>query len=421
MGRYASLIILALFISVLFLRIHTQQTVQSSVENSVEKFDRVWARNIANSGATVALNALTLDVEATEGANNRSLYGGEFSYYYQRQEQDPTLGPTEIRVTCISEFHNSSDTVVVLLTRPSFSRYAYFTNYEGNIWFNTGDTLRGPVHTNTYFQMAGSPVFFDKVTSHQLYRDDQPYRIYPYGYTNPQFLGGTEWGVPYLSMPTNMPQDLVDAAKDSGLYLPNRYVWMKFQSNGTALICGRDYYSTPNDWEYSSYDISSTNGVIFNEYSGATPYLFVEGTAQGNYTVASDGRIVITDDITLANDPRSNPNSTDMVGLAASKDIIVYNNQWDTDRTILATCMTMNQYQSNTSNFYVYDYDDARYGTLHLYGGLIQRARGAVGLVGDEYSRRGYLKDYRWDPRLKHMTPPHFPMLFVLKKIAWWD
>ncbi|MBD3386977.1 DUF4900 domain-containing protein [candidate division KSB1 bacterium] len=421
MGRYASLIILALFISVLFLRIHTQGTVLDSVGNSVEKFDVAWARNIANSGATIALNGLTLNVEETEAVQNRSLYGGEFSYYYQRREEDPTLGPTEIRVTCTSRFHDSRDTVVVLLTRPSFSRYAYFTNYEGNIWFNSGDTLRGPVHTNTYFQMAGTPVFFDKVTSHQLYQSGQPYRIYPYGYTNPNFLGGTEWGVPYLSMPSSMPQELIDAAKDSGLYLPNRYVWMKFQSDGTALICGKNTYSTPDSWEYSSYNISNTNGVIFNDYPYETPYLFVEGTARGNYTVASEGRIVISDDILLADDPRYNPNSTDMVGLAATKDIIVYNNQYNTDRTILATCMAMNPYASTTSNFYVHNYDDYKYGTLHLFGGLIQRNRGAVGLVGDESTRKGYLKDYRWDSRLREMTPPYFPMLFVLKKIAWWD
>ena len=110
-----------------------------------------------------------------------------------------------------------------------------------------------------------------------------------------------------------------------------------------------------------------------------------------------------------------------MIGMVAAKDIIVYDNHIDQDRTIVGSIMSLNTSSSNSSNFYVDRYNKDRYGDLNLYGGLIQNARGAVGTVGNQYTRKGYLKDYHWDSRLQKTTPPYFPMLFVLRKIAWWD
>ena len=414
------LIVLGLFVSTIALKLQAHRFTNDSVSNYVDKHSQYQVRNIANAGAMIALNALTVDVEETQPANNISLYDGNYSYSIERQAEDASLGVTEVRVTCFGQYNNFKDTVVVLLTRPSFSRYAYFTNKEGNIWFATGDTIFGPSHTNTYFQMAGDPVFWGKVTSSETYNASNPYRVYPSGTTNPVFHDGTEWGVPKLTMPTQIPQDLIDASQNGGLCLNNKYVWLKFQSDGTAKIAAKNVYSIPGSGEYTTYDLSSTNGVIYSNYS-TTPYFFVEGTVNGNVTVGSKGHIYITDDLVYADNPQTNPDSDDMLGLVAERDIVVYNNHVDQDRTIQATIMTLNTNTAYNDNFWVYDYNYYRYGDLHLYGGLIQNSRGAVGLVGSETTRKGYLKDYRWDSRLKTMTPPFFPMLFVLRKIAWWD
>ena len=174
MDKVVSLILFGLIVSTMSLRLQARRSVTDSVVDVTDKYNEQMARNVANGGANVALNALTLDVTATQSASNVSIYNGQYSYYIERQAQDSTLGPTQVRVTSMSTFHNVSDTVVVLLTRPSFSRYAYFSNHEGNIWFWTGDTLRGPVHTNTYFQMGGTPVFSGKVTSHRVYNSHHP-------------------------------------------------------------------------------------------------------------------------------------------------------------------------------------------------------------------------------------------------------
>ncbi len=421
MDKVVSLILFGLIVSTMSLRLQARRSVTNSVVDVTDKYNEQMARNVANGGANVALNALTVDVTTTESASDVSLYDGQYSYYIERQDQDSTLGPTQVRVTSIGTFHSNADTVIVLLTRPSFSRYAYFSNHEGNIWFWSGDTLRGPVHTNTYFQMGGTPVFFGKVTSHQVYNSHQPYREYPSGSTNPQFLGGTEWQVPALTMPDEIPTELINTSQSGGIYINNKYAWLEFQSDGTVKIAAKNSSSNPPPSAYTTYTLSNTNGVIYVNYNSVRPTVKVEGTVNGMVTVASRGNIEITDDLIYADNPQTNPNSDDMIGLAAAKDIIVTNNQHDLDRTIQATVMTMNTAVASNKNFWVDHYNSDRYGYLRMYGGLIQQSRGAVGLVGSPSTRKGYLKDYRWDPRLQYMVPPSFPMLFVLRKIAWWD
>jgi hypothetical protein len=418
MGKAVIYIIFGLMAATTGLRLHIQGSATKSVDKVGEEYCKEMVRNIANGGANFALTALTVNVDENTPVTNASLSGGDYSYYFERDTEDPTLGSTQVRVTAIGNYEGLSDTIVVLMTRPSFSRYAWFTDYEGDIWFYTGDTLRGPAHTNTYFQMAGEPVFYGKVTSHLVYNSSTPYRKYDSS-TNPHFYGGTEWQVPQLTMPTQIPQETIDAAQSGGLYFNNRYVWMNFQSDGTVDICAKNTSSTPQSWEYTTYNIGSTNGTFYIYYY-YRPTVRVEGTVNGQVTVASRGYIYVEDDLVCADDPQTNPYSDDMIGLVAERDISVRNNQYLQDRTIQASIMTLNPTSGNTRNFYVYPYDQTEYGTLHVYGGIIQQARGAVGTFG-YHGRTGYLKDYEWDSRLSTISPPNFPCLFVLRKIAWWD
>jgi hypothetical protein len=423
MGKVVTLILFGIIVSTLSLRLQAQRTVTESIGSVSEKYNEETVRNIANAGANVALNALTINVDETQSAQNSSLFGGYYSYFFERPAQDNSLSSTQVRVTAIGNYSNLVDTVVVLLTRPSFSRYAYFTNNENGIYFQTGDTIRGPAHTNGYFYMSGQPVFTGKVTSHLVYSSDSPYYSNPADpSTNPDFQGGTEWQVPTLTMPTEIPQDLIDASQSGGIYINNRYAWIEFQSDGTVKIAAKNTSTTPTAGEYTTYTLGSTNGVIYVKYTTATrPTVQTKGTVNGGVTLASSGSIKVTDNLICADNPLTNPNSDDMIGITAARNIIVTNSQADQDRTIQATIMTMNSTASTTTNFYVENYSGTRYGRLNLYGGLIQQSRGAVGTTGTEITRKGYLKDYRWDPRLQNMAPPYFPMLFVLRKIAWYD
>jgi len=418
MGKALFYILFGLMAATTSLRLQMQGSATKGTDTAGENYKIEMVRNIANGGANIALNALTIDVNESTSVNDAALSSGTYSYYFERDSEDSTLGPTQVRVTAIGNYDDVSDTIVVLMTRPSFSRYAWFTDYEGNIWFYTGDTLIGPAHTNTYFQMAGEPVFYGKVTSHQIYSPSSPYRKYDAS-TNPHFYGGTEWGVPELTMPTEIPQETIDAAQNGGLYFNNKYAWMDFQADGTVKICAKNTSSNPTPGQYTTYNIASTNGTFYVYYS-QRPYVRVWGTVNGQVTVASRGYVYVEDDLVCADDPQTNPNSNDMIGLVAARDIVVRNNQYLQDRTIQSSIMTLNPNSGNNRNFYVYPYNQTEYGYLHVYGGIIQQARGAVGTFGGG-SRTGYLKDYEWDSRLAKINPPNFPCLFVLRKIAWWD
>jgi hypothetical protein len=422
MGKYASLIVLALLNAVLIVRLQTQKLIVENWDSTASTYDRLTVKNIANGGAALALQALTANVFETAAVTNMSLLNGKFSYKIERAAEDGTLGPTQIRITSIGAYNSLVDTVVVLLTRPSFSRYAYFTNMEGDIWFQTGDTIRGPAHTNEYFRMQGRPVFQGKVTSHLVYSSTNPYRKYDSS-TNPDFQNGTEWKIPQLEVPTEIPVELVNASKNAGIYIKGyTNVYMKFVGDGTALIARTNSTTEPSAGAYTTYSVSTTNGVIYVENTTSSrPNVYVQGTSPGQVTVASSGNIKVTGNLLCADNPRTNEDSEDIIGLVAAKNIIVTKNVKDVDRTIQASIMTMNPTVSSTTNFNVENYSTIRYGYLHLYGALVQQARGAVGVLGSSSSRFGYLKDYRWDSRLQRIAPPFFPMLFVLRKISWWN
>jgi hypothetical protein len=265
-------------------------------------------------------------------------------------------------------------------------------------------------------------VFHGKVTSSKWYNASDPYREHSSIPTNPQFLGGYEWGVDEISMPEEIPSYLINASQNGGIYIECKYAYLKFQADGTVRIAAKNGGNAPKESDYVTYDLSTINGAIYIHNNSVKPVAKVEGTVNGEVTVASLGSIEITSDLVYADNPRSNPASDDMIGLVAEDDIVVTENIVDTDRAIQASVMTLNTAVADAKNFYVEDYNKERFGTLNLYGALIQYSRGAIGTEGDSTSdRTGYSANYTWDTRLEKKSPPYYPMLAILKKIAWWD
>ncbi len=61
-------------------------------------------------------------------------------------------------------------------------------------------------------------------------------------------------------------------------------------------------------------------------------------------------------------------------------------------------------------SFYVDKYSQGSpRGVLHLYGGIIQRVRGAVGTGSASTIATGYAKDYIYDEKLVFRPPLNFP------------
>ena len=97
----------------------------------------------------------------------------------------------------------------------ALSKFFWFTELEGNVYWITGDTVYGPVHTNSVIKTWGSPVFYGKVTAkagitpNPLHKSNQA-----------KFYGGWEIGVEN-EIPTDMSHIVNAAVAGNGGAAPN--------------------------------------------------------------------------------------------------------------------------------------------------------------------------------------------------------
>ncbi|MCE5323806.1 DUF4900 domain-containing protein [bacterium] len=146
---------------------------------------RTIALNIAESGAEdgalylYKLNSAPTDTEPFDPFDGPvTLNGGQYSVTIT---PDDTTSSDTLRVfviTSIGTYRGVSKTVEIVIKQASFGRYAYFTDCEtssggGEIWWRTGETVDGPVHSNNRYNSrfninytnSTSPIFLDMVTS----------------------------------------------------------------------------------------------------------------------------------------------------------------------------------------------------------------------------------------------------------------
>jgi hypothetical protein len=154
----------------------------------------------------------------------------------------------------------------------------------------------------------------------------------------------------------------------------------------------------------------------------------LSGVLRGRLTMyASVGNIVLLDDTRYASDPKDG-DCSDILGLIASKDIVVADNALNTpqnangrrnfddtkDFNVHAVMMALG------SSFRVEDYNlgvahvngcegtKVERGCLYLAGGIIQSARGAVGQTVSG-GATGFSKRYSYDRCASREGPPYYP------------
>ncbi len=152
--------------------------------------------------------------------------------------------------------------------------------------------------------------------------------------------------------------------------------------------------------------MSSHNGIIM---SAATKNIHIQGTFNGQGTIYSGRNIYIEDDIVYADDPRTNPDSQDMLGLVATRHVIVtYSIPNQTDVEIHGAIMALD------SKFMVETLAGVGpLGTMTTYGSTIQKDRGtrATGQLvdGNVVITNGYALKALYDARFLHAGPPVYP------------
>ncbi len=299
----------------------------------------------------------------------------------------------------------------VKVGQQNFSRYAYFSDMEkstsgSTIWWYSKDELHGPVHTNDQLHISGDPKFFEEVSS---CASDVDYYSGGPPNDNPEFMEGLTLDASAIDLPVNTDMLYAEAAKPDGLQLSGNPVIIRFRTDAS----GKPYLQVTAGGSTTTKSYPA-NGVIYVNGNAQ-----VEGTVRGQITVGCDGDIDVIDNLVYYTDPRVDPSSTDLCGLVAEGNVMMaYNtaNMDSADETVMAAIMALDTSWGARS----YSSGSPR-GKLNVYGGVIQKQRGAVGTfsASSGTTASGYEKHYEYDSRLMDTPPPAFPTTGQVEKIAW--
>jgi hypothetical protein len=263
------------------------------------------------------------------------------------------------------------------------------------------------------------PVFYGKATTKKslIYYTNQ-------SLDKPYFYGGFEQGVD-LPLPDDAVSDIEPEAIDNGLL---------FEGHDTVYIT-LDYdslkykYSYNDDFTTAYLPDAVPNGVIFAK--GSTVRL--QGVVTGQYSVVSStvttviskgkkkttvktgGTIYLDNDVVFHKDPRTDPTSTDLLGIIAEDEVLITDNTPNHDDiNIDASIFCQN------GGFGADNYNSRPVsGNINLLGGVIQNIRRAVGTFNSYGTVSGFSKRYMYDTRLMVASPPAFPGTGSFEIVSW--
>jgi len=380
-------------------------------DNYVDYFTKTTSHNIAISGANMAANEVFLDPTWTTGYNNQDYQDGKLFVAVNVLDAFENIR----QIYAIGIFGQDTSRVKVTLAPSKFSKFAYYSVSEGgNIWWINQDTVWGPFHTQGDLLASRKPSYYGKASSKgkiKYYTDkktDAPY-----------FHGGYEPGVD-LPMPTDGASALVAPAKSGGLYFDGTKVgksdiYMKFE--GEYLLYKYQTAGPPyTDTVY--LPTATTNGLILMDKGN----IHMQGTLTGAYTVgctgsSTKGTVYLDDDIVYTHNPKTDPTSTDMLGIVAQNQCLITENTPNSNNININASIYV---QDNGFGAQNYGSGKPR-GNINLIGGIIQHTRQAVGTFSGGTIQSGFSKQYKYDDRFMVASPPFFPGTGGYEIVSWYE
>jgi len=415
MGGKAALVLVAGFAIILMRIAYNLNNLETSaVENVSMYLENTVSHNLALAGANVALSMVYLNPNLRGVVTDPSVFtSGPFvggKYTARMDSIDPSL----LQLRTISTYEGLHDTVdVSFKTRlsQSFSMFAWMTNFEGNVFWITGDTVWGRIHSNGMIHVDGSPVFWEKVTTAKRF-DPRPGR----GTNHAIFKNGYETGVAEISFPNDL-SELIWASTYGGKRYTSE-IWLTLSPGSGENNDGMVYVrSSPTGPIIDSVSLADPlfNGVIVGNQR-----VHVAGTLDGKLTIGSMQDVYIEDNVLYERDPISG-GGDDLLGLVAEHNVVVADNTANNNNCEIHAAIF-----SRSSSFTAENYNTRPVsGELRLLGSIVQDERGAVGTFAGSRIVSGFSKRYRYDNRLANPTvrPPHFPGFYTqtLQISGWWE
>jgi protein involved in polysaccharide export with SLBB domain len=309
----------------------------------------------------------------------------------------------------------TSAEVVQHLDRRDFLDFLYFTNnqaMDGSFTgsdlcasgsgcsepaYYTGDIVYGPVYTQGQVFACGTPVFEGLVEA-----TGDPVWTTPAGVKScagsaPDFAGGQAPNQPALPLPSSDTY-LSDLASQAGSPWTGQPSY-NFSGNVTVVADGSSLTVTYGGVQKTGVPYPS-DGVL-----SASGDIYVQGTVAGQLTLAAAGNVYVTGNLDYAC-ATSGPvpsKCNDYTGLVAGGSVFIDDS--GSSVTLDAAMLAMSHSVSiNPSDL---GPCSASCPTLHIYGSMASQFRGVFGAYdGSGTVGEGFVKDFHYDYRLFHNSPP---------------
>ncbi|MCX6640054.1 MAG: hypothetical protein NTW14_06175 [bacterium] len=414
MGRFTIILVVGFAIIAGGLKMTYGRWGRQANDLSSARSEELTTRNAVTSAVNLSLNQLARNFFWRDGFSNLCMGNGIANVTIEDRSTDTSLTLSQVRIRATATVAGETASAVVVMAKSAFSEFAYFTDTEPLIYFITGDTLKGPVHTNGQFHIMGNPVFYGLVSQTAA-------TIAYNGTCHPEFKSGTSLNNPAITLPTDF--SILDGMAASGGIVFHGESRLEFKSDATfdwqvihpetTWVHGTPTVNIVVD-SSGNTAINSINGVIASDNNKD---IHVKGILDGEVTVLSDANIWIDDDITYEKSVLTDPTADDMLGLIAMKNIYVTDNAANRiDCIINATLMALNK------SFAVQNYDQGTVrGRLTVVGGMVQKERGAVGTSRSGVIQTGYLKKYTYDERFLTKAPPNYPVYSANRIVSWYE
>lgn len=306
--------------------------------------------------------------------------------------------------------------------RVSWSRYALWYDREAmTLWIVPGEKFGGRVYSRPQlrFHHNGLPYEDQVVFSEHVASGASAIRKSSTA-VEPVFEQGISLDAKRETMASVSFAELESQASSGGLVLKGP---TEIEIVGGQMKITNAHYG----WNDKTMDLPA-NGVIYvkdtttQRWAGYRRGWVTEtlrGTVDikspaglnGRLTIASEDNINIVDHLRYNSNPRVDANSDDALGMIALDNIVVETTA-PNNLDIYAHMIAVN------GGFGVRNYDRGySRGYLNVYGGIVNKIRQAVGIVGGS----GYNKNYMYDIRFRSTPPPCYPKLSDELEWTEWD
>ena len=213
MGGKAALIVVIGFAFILgMLTLDMSRFSNRAVGNMAKYNSMTMSHNLALAGANARMAKLYQDTSDLGSLSQTLSSGGlqgsvDVTIASAGMNRLRLRSVSSIPVTMFSSVHDTVEVYFNTQRKNSFTLFAWMTNFEGNVFWVTGDTVWGKVHSNGNLHINGSPVFMQKLTTA---KNLDPPKVGS-GTNKAVFKDGFETGIADIPFPNDL-SELVTAS-----------------------------------------------------------------------------------------------------------------------------------------------------------------------------------------------------------------